>query len=62
MDIISSKCNHNFKFITNFGKNNKSLIYYITKTFIYTSHMYFLLQIALQKTKTINDNSNSNYN
>ncbi len=53
--LLVSRCNHDLKFIATSGKDNKSLIYYITyyitKTFIYTSHMYFLLQIALQKTK-----------
>jgi hypothetical protein len=34
-----SRCNHDLKFIVAFDKDSKSLIYYITKTFIYTSHM-----------------------
>jgi hypothetical protein len=50
--LLASRCNRDLKFITAFGKDSKSLIYYIidyiTKTFIYTSHMYSLLQIAIQ--------------
>jgi len=46
--LLASRCNHHLKFITTFGKDNKSLIYYITKTSIYISHMYYLLQITIQ--------------
>ncbi len=64
--LLASNCNHDLKFIATSSKNSKSLIYYImdniTKTSIYTSHMYYLLQIVVQKTKTINKNSNNNYN
>ncbi len=64
--LLASRSNHDLKFIATSSKDNKSLIYYvidyITKTFICTSHMYFLLQIALQKTKTINEISKNNYN
>ncbi len=56
--LLASRCDHDLKFIGVFNKNNKSLIYYITKTFIYISHMYFLLQSVVQKIKTINENSN----
>jgi hypothetical protein len=63
--ILSAlRCNHDLKFIVTFGKDNKSLIYYIiyyiTKKSIYTSHMYFL-QIIVQTTKIINSNYNSIY-
>ncbi len=62
--LSASRCNHDLKFIATFGKDSKSLIYYITnyitKTSIYTSHMYSFLQIAVQKTK-LKKNSNSNY-
>ncbi len=55
--LLVSRCNHNLKFIAISGEDSKSLIYYIidyiTKPSICTSHMYFLLQIALQKSKTI---------
>jgi hypothetical protein len=51
----ASRCNHDLKFIAAVGKDSKSLIYYImdyiTKTFIYTSHMYSFLQIAIQLNK-----------
>ncbi len=50
--LLTSRCNHDLKFIVAFGKDSKSLIYYIidyiTKTFIYTLHMYSLLQFAIQ--------------
>jgi hypothetical protein len=63
--LLASRCNHNLKFMATFDKDSKSLIYYITyyitKTYIYTSLMYSLLQIVVQKTKTIKENSNSNY-
>jgi hypothetical protein len=53
--LLASKCNHDLKFIAAFGKDSKTLIYYIidyiTKTSIYTTHMYFLLQIAIKNTK-----------
>jgi hypothetical protein len=46
-------CNHDFNFIIVFGKSNKVLnVYitnYITKTSIYTSHMYLLMKIGVQK-------------
>jgi len=55
--LSASRCNHDLKFTVAFGKDSKSLIYYIidyiTKTFIYTSHMYSLLQIAIQFLKKI---------
>jgi hypothetical protein len=46
--ILSAfRCNHDFKLIAISNKDSKSMIYYIinyiTKTSIYTSHMYFLL-------------------
>ncbi len=51
------------QFITSFSKDNKSLIYYImdyiTKASIYTTHMYSLLQIVVQKIRTMNKNKNS---
>jgi hypothetical protein len=41
--LLTSRCNHNLKFIIAFGKYSKSLVYYIidyiTKTSTYTSHM-----------------------
>jgi hypothetical protein len=46
--LPTSRCNHDVKFIVVFGKDSKSLIYYITKTSIYIAHMYSLLQIAVQ--------------
>jgi hypothetical protein len=61
--LLTSKCNHDLKFITTSGKYSKSLIYYIinyiTKTSIYITHMYFLLQITVQKKTTIIENTNS---
>jgi len=45
--LLPLRCNHDFKFIITSNKNSKSLIYFITKTSIYTSHMYFLLQIIV---------------
>jgi hypothetical protein len=35
--LLASRCNHDLKFIVAFGKDSKPLIYYITKTSIYTS-------------------------
>jgi hypothetical protein len=61
--LSTSKCNHDFKFIATSNKDNKSLIYciidYITKTSTYTTHMYSLLQIVVQKIETMNKNTNS---
>ncbi len=61
--LLAYRCNHHFNLITTFGKDSKSLIYYITnyitKTSIYTTQMYYLLQIAIQKVETINNNTNS---
>jgi hypothetical protein len=59
--LLASRCSHVLKFIATFDKDNKSLIYYITKTFIYISHMYSILQITIQKIKTINEIPNNNY-
>jgi hypothetical protein len=46
-------CNHDLKFIVGFGKGSKALIYYITdyimKTTNFTSHMYSLMKIGVQK-------------
>jgi hypothetical protein len=60
-----SKCNHDLKFTATSSKKNKSLIYYIidyiSKIYIYTSHIYYLFQIVVLKTKTINENPNNNY-
>jgi hypothetical protein len=47
--LSTSKCNHDLKFVATFSKDNKSLIHYVTKTFICISHMYYLLQIAIQR-------------
>jgi len=33
----------------------------MTETYIYTTHMYSFLQIAIQKTKTIDNNINSRF-
>jgi hypothetical protein len=61
--LSTSKCNHDLKFIAAFGKDIKTLIHYIVdyiiKTSIYTTHMYFLLQIAIKSTKTIHKNMDS---
>ncbi len=51
--LSTSRCNHNLKFITTSSKDNKSLNYYITKIFIYISHMYSLLKLQYKK-KVIN--------
>ncbi len=51
--LSTSRCNHDLKFVVTSGKDSKSLIYYITnyitKTSIYISHMYSLLQIVVHK-------------
>jgi len=47
--LSTSRCNHDLKFVATSGKDSKSLIYYITKTSIYISHMYSLLQIVVHK-------------
>jgi hypothetical protein len=61
--LFTFKYNHDLKFIATSNKNNKSLIYYIidyiTKTSTYITHMYFLLQIVVQKIETMNKNKNS---
>lgn len=53
------RCNHDIKLIGTSGKDAKAIIYYIidciTKSAIYTSHMYSLLQIVIQKIETIYD-------
>jgi hypothetical protein len=63
--LLVSRCNHDLKFITTSGKDNKSLIYYITyyitKTFIYISHMYYILQIVVQNFLKITEIPNNNY-
>jgi hypothetical protein len=56
--ILSAfRCNHDVKFIVASRKDSKSLIYYIidyiTKISIYTMHIYFLLQIVVQKFKNL---------
>ncbi len=56
--LLTSRCNHNLKFIVASSKDSKSSIYYITKTSIYTPHMYSHLQISVQKFETINNNTN----
>ncbi len=59
-----SKHNRDLKFTTTFGKENRSLIYYITyyitKISIYTSHIFFFANCSI-KIKTINENPNNNY-
>jgi hypothetical protein len=51
------RCNHDFNFIIVFGKGNEVLNYYITnyitKTSNYTSHMYLLMKIGVQKFKKL---------
>jgi len=48
-------CNHDLKFIVVFGKGSTALIYYITyyitKITNFTSHMYSLMKIGVQKLK-----------
>jgi hypothetical protein len=41
--LITLKCNHELKFIATSNKNSNRLMYYITKTNVYISHMYFFL-------------------
>jgi hypothetical protein len=57
-------CNHDLKFIAIFGKDGKTLIYYITnyimKTTNYTSHMYSLVKIGVQKIQETYSKTNSN--
>ncbi len=57
--LLTSKCNHDLKFIAALGKDNKFLIYYIinniTKTSIYITYMYSFLQITVH---TIIENTN----
>jgi hypothetical protein len=61
--LLAFRCNHDDKFVATSGKDSKSLIYYIidyiTKISICTMHMYFLLQIVVQKIETINKETNS---
>ncbi len=45
--LSTSRCNHDMEFITTYGKYNKSWIYYITKTSIYTSHIFSFWQIVV---------------
>ena len=51
--MVYYRCNHDLKFIVASSKDAKALVYYITnyitKNTIYTSHMYSLLQVAVQK-------------
>lgn len=56
--LLASRCNHNLKFIIASSKDSKSLIHYITKASIYTTHMNSHLQISVQKSETINNNTN----
>jgi hypothetical protein len=39
--LSASRCNHDLKFIATFGKDSKSLIYYITK-YLFTLHICIL--------------------
>jgi hypothetical protein len=61
--LLASRCKQDLNFITTLGKDSKYLICYITnyitKTSIYIMHMYSLLQIVVQKTPTIIENTNA---
>ncbi len=48
---MAFKCNHDFKLIVASSKDGKTLIYYITKTTIYTLDMSSLLYISILKVK-----------
>jgi hypothetical protein len=56
--LSTSRCNHDVKFIENFGKDNKSLIYYIININLDNVHVFFLTNCntknikILLKTKT----------
>ena len=52
--MVYCRCNHELKFIATSGKDAiEALVYYITyyitKNTLYTSHMYSLLQVVVQK-------------
>ena len=53
---MACRYNHDIKFITASWKNSKVIVYhitnYITKSSIYKSHMYFLLQTVMKKIET----------
>jgi hypothetical protein len=48
---MACRCNHDLKLIVASSKDGKTLIYYITKTTIYTLDMSSLLHIANLKVK-----------
>jgi hypothetical protein len=61
--MVSCRCNHDLKFIAASGKDAKALVYYIIdyiiKNTLYTSHMYSLLQVAVQKIESTFTESHS---
>jgi hypothetical protein len=59
--LSTSRCNLDLKFIAASSKDNKSLICYIMKTFVYTSNVFFFFVNCNTKKKK-HENPNNNYN